>query len=451
MGTFTTRMLASVLVGLLSNSCGIGREGRQPDVEEIFFLPRAPRALPSPVMEELELRRALEELLPAVDVEATRAELRRLVADPRFNGHQSGELRVVLASWGSGPAALEEITRGYRAWCTHAQRPDCLTRPLTDSDVYEVAFDFALAAEWDGFVGEMKSTIDPSTIRIVLLTGLVIFMATIAIPELTSKIPAAIATAALTAYLGAQAVCDLIFGWIQMVRELDASTTFDQVRAAGERYGRAVGAQTARILILLATAAVAEGGLIARLMKLPRAPQASAALAAETGGVGLEVAGRIKGVRVLQGGVAITVPGAAKGAMGVAMATHGPVPGVTSSAPKVPGARQAPGDLAFKNGWKLDPAKDLDWRGTGHTLDDALAEAFKRTGVPRNRFEVTKWARSADGKSFPVEWRAPGGAEVNIDIGHGRYGPGVPHVGYQTPGKGGSVGHILLDFVRASR
>src|SRR6185369_16718835 len=176
-------------------------------------------------------------------------------------------------------------------------------------------------------VGEVKSTFDPSAIRIVLLTGMVIFMATIAIPELLSKIPAAAATVVLTAYLGARAVCDLVFGWIQMVRELDAATTFNEVRAAGQRYGRLVGAQTARILILLATAAIAEGGLIARLMKLPRATQASAALTAETGGVGLEAVGAVKEVRILQGGVAITVEGAATGALGIAMTANGPVPG----------------------------------------------------------------------------------------------------------------------------
>src|SRR5687767_8806261 len=183
-----------------------------------------------------------------------------------------------------------------------------------------------MGSQWDGFVGEVKSTIDPSTIRIVLLTGLVIFMATIAIPELLSKIPAAAATVVLTAYLGAQTVCDLVFGWIQMVRELDAATTFNEVRAAGQHYGRLVGAQTARILILLATAAIAQGGLIARLMKLPRATQASAALAAETGGVALEAVSAVKEVRVLQGGVAITVEGAATGAVAVAMAAHGTPP-----------------------------------------------------------------------------------------------------------------------------
>jgi hypothetical protein len=186
-------------------------------------------------------------------------------------------------------------------------------------------------------------------------------------------------------------------------------------------------------------------------MKLPRATQASTALAAETGGVTLEAVGAVKGAQVLQGGVAITVEGAAKGAVAVAMTTRGPVPGVAAGTHKIPPSQQAPVDPAFKNGWKLDPAKDLDWRGTGRTLEDALAEAFKRTGLPRDQFKVTKWAKSADGKSFPVEWRAPGGAEVNIDTGHGRYGPGVPHVGHQTPGKGGSVGHILLNFVRANR
>jgi len=279
------------------------------------------------VLEELELRRAIEELLPYVNVEEARAELRRMVADPRFHGRQSGELRVVLASWGSGPVALEQISREYRAWCAAAHRTNCHQGPLTDSSIYEIAFDFAMGAQWDGFVGEVKSTIAPSTIRLVLLTGLVIFMATIAIPELVSKIPAAAATMILTAYLGARAVCDLIFGWIQMVRELDAATTFNEVRTAGQRYGQLVGAQTAKILILLATAAIAQGGLIARLMKLPRVTQASAALAAETGGVGLEAVGAVKEVRILQGGMAITVEGAATGAVGVAMAANGPVPG----------------------------------------------------------------------------------------------------------------------------
>ena len=344
------------------------------------------------MLEELELRRAIDDLLPYVNVEETRAELRRLVADPRFHGRQPGELRVVLASWGSGPAALEEIGREYRAWCAAAHRTNCHEGPLTASSIYEIAFDFAMGSQWDGFVGEVKSTIDPSTIRFVLLTGLVIFMATIAIPELLSKIPAAAATMVLTAYLGARAVCDLVFGWIQMVRELDAAKTFNDVRAAGQRYGHLVGTQTARILILLATAAIAEGGLIARLMKLPRAAQASAALAAETGGVGLEAVGAVKEVRVLQGGVAIAVEGAAQGAAGLAMAVQGPNPGTSSGATKPVDIK-----LKYKEGWTEQQ------RAEARAKVKALNEAQQRR-VVKNPLRMKRSAASrykSQGNSLP--------------------------------------------------
>src|SRR5262245_27962970 len=176
MRTIANRTLASVLAALLAVSCGTVRESRQPDLgERVVLLPRAARAVASPMLEELELRRAIEELLPSVNVEEARAELRRMVADPRFHSRQLGELRVVLASWGSGPVALEEIGREYRTWCAAVRRTNCHQGPLTDSNIYEIAFDFVMGSQWDGFVGEVKSTIDPSTIRIVLLTGLVIF------------------------------------------------------------------------------------------------------------------------------------------------------------------------------------------------------------------------------------------------------------------------------------
>ena len=124
MRTIAIRILASVLAALLAFSCGTVRESRQPDIEEHVFLPRALRVVASPVVDELELQRAIEELLPYVNVDEVRAELRRMVAAPRFHGRQPGELRVVLASWGSGPVvALEEIGREYRAWCAAVHGP----------------------------------------------------------------------------------------------------------------------------------------------------------------------------------------------------------------------------------------------------------------------------------------------------------------------------------------
>lgn len=116
--------------------------------------------------------------------------------------------------------------------------------------------------------------------------------------------------------------------------------------------------------------------------------------------------------------------------------------------------------------WKFNSKVDLDWRGrkgsSFQILDDALDEALKRTGIPRSEFKVTKWGKTVDGKTVPVEWRVTkgpnAGAEVNIDdprIVPSTDGPANPHVLYQSPGKrksGGAVrGHIILDDVPVSR
>jgi len=97
---------------------------------------------------------------------------------------------------------------------------------------------------------------------------------------------------------------------------------------------------------------------------------------------------------------------------------------------------------------------DLDWRGSGKSANDALVEAFNRTGHPREEFSVTKWGRDAYGKSHPVEWRHKSGAEVSIDWPHAKNGPDLPHVGWQTGGKrslGGLRGHIIIDNVPYNR
>jgi RHS repeat-associated protein len=114
------------------------------------------------------------------------------------------------------------------------------------------------------------------------------------------------------------------------------------------------------------------------------------------------------------------------------------------------------------NNWKFNSEKDLDLRGTNKTYRDGLDEAFDRTGVPRDQFEVTKWGKDVNGKSIPVEYEAPNGANVNMDIpqwnnvkpnGSLGNGPSQPHIGYQTPGKGSSRvrGHIFVDNVPATR
>jgi hypothetical protein len=98
---------------------------------------------------------------------------------------------------------------------------------------------------------------------------------------------------------------------------------------------------------------------------------------------------------------------------------------------------------------------DLDWRGQNKSLNEALDEAFKRTGTEKGEFEVTKWGKNKYGKSIPVEYRAKNGAEVSVDFAHKNEGPDAPHVGWQSGGKRGSGGaergHVILDEVPTGR
>jgi hypothetical protein len=88
---------------------------------------------------------------------------------------------------------------------------------------------------------------------------------------------------------------------------------------------------------------------------------------------------------------------------------------------------------------------NVDWRGSGKTVDDAVNEAFKQTGVPIEKFRETKWVKTEYGKTVPVEWTGPGGAQVSIDVQHKSPAQDIPHVGWQGPGKGAPSGHIFLD------
>ena len=66
-----------------------------------------------------------------------------------------------------------------------------------------------------------------------------------------------------------------------------------------------------------------------------------------------------------------------------------------------------PVELGSKTGYKFKNGVDIDFRGTGKTSADALNEAFKKTETPRSEFEVTKWRRDANGKTFPVDRKRP--------------------------------------------
>jgi hypothetical protein len=107
--------------------------------------------------------------------------------------------------------------------------------------------------------------------------------------------------------------------------------------------------------------------------------------------------------------------------------------------------------------WSFDARRDIDLRGSGSTWRDGVNAAFERieqkSGTTRDQFDVTKWGKTAEGKTVPVEWRGPGNAEVNLDIpdlqarrGVLPNGPSQPHIGWKAPGRvDDGRGHIFID------
>lgn len=81
--------------------------------------------------------------------------------------------------------------------------------------------------------------------------------------------------------------------------------------------------------------------------------------------------------------------------------------------------------------------------------------------MPKEQFVITKWGKDKHGKSIPVEYSAPNGENVNMDIpefnnvnnGVLRNDPHQPHIGYQNAGKGSNRirWHIFVDELPATR
>lgn len=101
-------------------------------------------------------------------------------------------------------------------------------------------------------------------------------------------------------------------------------------------------------------------------------------------------------------------------------------------------------DIGSVTGYPVQDS-DLDWRDSGKTFE----EAFKRTGIPKDKFKANKWGKDIYGKSGVVEWEGPDGAEVSIDAPHKLQGPDVFHIGYKSVGKKEEriKGHIFIDCV----
>lgn len=373
------------------------------------------RSGPAPVeLEAKAFRKTVSALARDVRPSSTPLEqARRLFGSPSRGdaAPQSPRASLGLVSLGTGEEVPHgfrlaealpfevELTRAYGRWCERKTTPgDCLLllegRLILDSDGrYALSMALALDRVWDETSEALKGMAHPEAVRATLVSAVSMYLMLWVLPEPVSKGLAATLTVALMAYLGIDTVWTLIDGWRVLVRSVDAATTFDEVREAGERYGRVMGRNAARIFVMLATAALGNtAGLAARAPTLPGAAPAS--LAAETElGVRYAALAEVRTVALGAEGVTVALaPGA------LAMTAQG------ASGGRAPGTQAVIPEGRVKHIFREAPGHLPDTPANRSLLQELAADASASLGT--DRFGNTWFARvNPDGTQLWVQVR----------------------------------------------
>lgn len=185
---------------------------------------------------------------------------------------------------GSGAAAWQaELARDYAGYCELRGQPgDCLTlldgpHGLQAKARLKVALAFAVEPALEGVRAEVRATLNPSQVLTTVTLGIMGYMALWLVPDpVFTKGLALASTVLMWGYLGSE-LFELVRAYMRLAEETEQATTFAELREAGERFGRVLGPNSVRVLILLATAAVGQTAelISSRAPSLPGFKQAA--------------------------------------------------------------------------------------------------------------------------------------------------------------------------------
>ncbi len=193
-------------------------------------------------------------------------------------------------SGGSGGEAWQsDMARSYGRLCEQRGTPgDCFTLfddgpSLQDDDKRSLAMALAVGPALERVDAEVRALLDPTQVLATVSITLSAYMALLVAPEPVTKGVAATFAVLLWGYLGFE-FFELIRAYERLSEDSARATTFAELREAGERFGRVIGPNSVRILILVGTAAVGEtAALMSRAPKLPGFGQASLTVELNTG------------------------------------------------------------------------------------------------------------------------------------------------------------------------
>ena len=230
-----------------------------------------------------------------IDEVAFKEAVTRLVLDMRLNvaarSIERDEGLSLLASTGGMIAGMQgrPLSESDAQLCLRQASPDECMRLLSGGFALErverlmLALHFALDTVWNGVADAVKDIANPATLRAMLVTLIGTSLLMLVAPEPVTKIIAIGLTASLIAYLGVGPVWNIAQGFRWLIKEADDAQSFAQLEKIGHQFGRVMGDNGARVLILVALSAL--GGKTAMASQGPRLPGAArAALNAQVEG-----------------------------------------------------------------------------------------------------------------------------------------------------------------------
>ncbi|WP_232537647.1 AHH domain-containing protein [Cystobacter fuscus] len=191
-----------------------------------------------------------------------------------------------------------------------------------------MALSFALDTVWESVEAEVGKMLNPVVLKAMLTSVALSVLLTMTLPEPVTKVLAVALTAAMVAYLGVIPVWDIGRGFVRLWDDAGKATSVIELQDIGHRFGRVLGTNGTRVLVLLVTAAL--GGKSAMAAQGPKLPgfsqaalraqaeggfQLTSALNGEVGSIALPAAG-VLNVALAPGAVAA-----------IAMYSQGIVPG----------------------------------------------------------------------------------------------------------------------------
>jgi hypothetical protein len=214
----------------------------------------------------------------------------RVAATPRSPLYVGRKLALASApssnkAWPSG------LAQSYGQYCKRCGTPgDCLTLfedgPLfQDDDKRRLALALAVGPALEGVDAEVRALLNPTQLLTMLSISIAGYMVLLLapVPEPVTKGIALAFTVLLWGYLGWE-FFDLLRAYAQLHEDAPRASTFAELRETGERFGRVIGPNSVRILVLVGTAAIGEtAALASKTPKLPGFTQASETVAAGTG------------------------------------------------------------------------------------------------------------------------------------------------------------------------